>query len=369
MPSTVVESPNGIPVFISNQGTAVQYSATGQGIPVRTTASEGTPVKPFAPAYTPVHLIIGDSQARGSADDATAYNSAYVSDPLVQAVTSTPSVVTYAPGTNTGLNAFANTGNPGSEIGFFPRWKLAFPTKNLVVLKAASAGSFASRGTSLGTFTGSVTGNTLSVSAGTVALGDLIVAAGIPTGTYIASSAGGSDYFLATAGSTVSPSFSLSSTTVTRYPYTNSWSPTEGGLWNGVGGSVTNGYRQRIVNLLATMTDPRIIGLTIFLGDNDKSNSTTAAAFQSELAALITRVRADIPVGKAPIALVRPKGAGADPLVVRAGMAAVAATYPQAAVIDVDDASVGGDSLHYNISGLTTAGSRIFDHVIKGVPV
>src|SRR5437868_5548750 len=141
--------------------------------------------------YSPVLLITGDSQSAGtlSTADQAAAVAAYVPTSKVKVLNSAGAFVTYTPGTITGLDHAANTGKVGSEIGFIPTFRAAFPNDTLYIIKNAESGSFQTRGVNALTAANMTSpgGNTYTLNSGSILNGGntLITGTGIETGVYV----------------------------------------------------------------------------------------------------------------------------------------------------------------------------------------
>jgi hypothetical protein len=317
--------------------------------------------------FDPVLLMLpGDSNGRGSAAtaDQNAFIAAYQADSKVKALSTSGGsngsfANDYAPGTLTGLNALVNTGNVGAEAGFIARFRAAYPNNTLYVAKVASVGSYITRGVSTGTLTGSISGNVLTVTSGTVVLNSLIVGTGVPAGTYISSLKSGNDYFIAKAGQATAVNYTVASTTLTTYAYTLSWSSTEGGLWNGIGGQITNGYRAKLLTALASLANPRIVAVGSVIGSNDAANAGTAA-FQSDMTAFLARLRSDITIPSGTPIIQARQGSGTQQATISAAQDAIALSDADFELVATDDLT-RIDGTHFDIASLLTIGDRMFD--------
>lgn len=313
--------------------------------------------------YDPVLVIIGDSNGRGNAQtsDQAAFVSSYVADPKVQVLNASGAFVQYVPGTLAGMNGLANSAFVGSEIGFIQQFRAKYPLNTLYVIKLTSAGAYQSRGISIGTITASISGHILTATAGTPVSNSLVTGTNVPTSTYIPFISSGSDWYISKAGTAGLPNYTVASTSMTMYNFTLSFSPTEGGLYNGIGASLTNAYRGKAATGLATLSNPKIIAVAQFLGTNDMAQSSTADLFQTDATAFIAQYRADLSVpSDCPIILPRVRSGATASTTVRAAQAAIAAADANVFLIDLDDLSVY-DGTHYTIAGLTTIGARLFD--------
>jgi hypothetical protein len=340
----------------------------GLGLSVPRAVARPRAGKPSLP-YDPVLIVLGDSQALGTADDAAAFTAGYVADAKVAVLGASGSFVPYAPGTMAGLYYGNNNGSPGSEAGFIAKFRAAYGN-TLRIIKYGASGSFQSRTPSTGTCTGSISGNLLTVTsaAGTYPSDNtLIVGTGIPTGVYVAFRNGSTNqFYVYQTGIAANPSLSVASTTITKYNHSISWSTSEGGLFEGGSGSVTNGMRSRVPTALAAMTagglNPRVIAVLQLLGTNDMGYAASASAFGSAASAFIAREKAAWPLAYAKIILPRVTAeAGAGSVTIRAAQAAIADADPQVFLLDTDGFGKGADTTHFNMAGLTAIGAAAYD--------
>jgi hypothetical protein len=243
----------------------------------------------------------GDSNANGQGDDMASYAATYTTSANIKILTYTGTWATYAPGTwpNTGIiNQGTNGGTGvGPEIGFIRRFRAAYPSATLYIIKEGQGGSYATRGTAAGTLTGSVSGSVLTVTAGTnPPANTLLTGSGVPTGLYVSGPISGNTYRVYLANSTVqlvapapSPAPSPSpapapsptpgpdanqSITFTTAPTTAITNPERG--WYGWGGSFyLNSFDSGSLGSLLSSGVPMAIGL-IDLSSFVSSNITTA---------------------------------------------------------------------------------------------
>lgn len=321
--------------------------------------------------YTPVVIFMGDSQAYGNTESGgqAALVAAYgTPSDKIKVRNAAGQWVTYTPGTITGLQAGANIGQVGSEMEFALRWRAAYPNDTLYLIKDTASGAFQGRGVSTGTFTAScASGNIMTVTsaAGTYPPSNsVLTGSGLPASTYTPFSVGGQpgNFYLTTVGTAGYSGGTWGSTTVTRYNGTLSWSPASGLTYNGHSNSASNGARARWVSALASLANPRIIGMAHILGTNDFANAGTGAAFADELAAFWTRIAGDMDFSHAAIVMPRIWSASNG---VRAAQAAFKDAQAQWFMANTDDLT-RHDGTHWNAAGLVSLGDRIFDVMVNG---
>lgn len=338
------------------------------GLGARGAGASG-PVLPYAPVF----IVPGDSNGRGttaSGEQAAMIASYTVSDKvLVRNMAG--AWVTYTPGTMAGIHQRTNDGTVGAEMEFIKRFRAAYPNDTLYLIKDTSAGSYQTRGASIGTITGSISGGGGSFPeitfTGTLNDNDLIVGSGVPTGFYaMFNSAGGRKYVGDISRVGTNPgATTVSSTSMTRYNSTASWSSAEGGIYNGISNNASLGAKARWVPAVASVPNGRVVGIIHVLGTNDAGSTTTADRFANDLDLMDTRLNADLPLSNAIIATVR-VGTGGTPFdTVRAAQAAKAAASAQWEMIDTDDLT-RWDGTHWNAAGLNAIGDRAFDFIFGG---
>ena len=325
--------------------------------------------------YDPVLIVMGDSNARGSATapDQAAYVAAYVPDPKVQVLNASNVFVQYVPGTLAGMNGLANTGNVGAEIGFIRRFRAAWPNNTLYIIKLASVGSTQTRGPgSTGTpqaITASITAGKITPTspAALLAANGLILGEGLPTGLITGGAETGVTSYCYTIGSTTLPSgLNVASQAMTYYPAsvtTGAWSPAEGTLWSGLASSITNGYRNKSVVGLGTLATKKIVAVMHMLGTNDKASPLGAAVwtrYQADAQALIASMKANwsLPASQ-PIILARVRGSDTGSLAVRSYQQDIVTADPQCQLMDMDGYSTH-DGTHFPISQLDLIGDAVF---------
>lgn len=343
--------------------------AHGSGHPPGRIPPEHAP----ALAFTPVVILQGDSQCTGttSTADQTAAVAAYPPDARIRVLNAAGTWSTYAPGSRTGLSFGADNGAAGAETGLIARFRARYPDDPLYVIKDCSAGSFQSRGPATGTLTGSISGNLLTLTAGSAAPNSLLVGNGVGKGTYALFPQGGNSYYVGSIGQTSYVGGPTGSTGMTRYDCTRSWSSDEGCVYNGYAGGITSGMRHRAVTAIAGMVaaglSPRIVGVLHMLGTNDMAAAETAAPFGSELAAFLARERSDLPLADARIVLMRVGAGAAGSATVRAAQMASAQGDPAITLVDTDGLT-RWDNTHLDLAGLTTVGRDSYAIMFEGAP-
>lgn len=320
--------------------------------------------------YTSVLFIDGDSQARGtaSAADQAAAVAAYVPDPLVFTYNASRQWVQYLPGTITGLNSLANTGNVGAEIGFIRRFRAKYPTEPLYVVKSAAAGSFQARNpTPLQTSAVvSIAGNILTVVSGSIARGQLLVGTGIPAGIYVSLNAAGGQFYVSRLGGTSNPNLSVSNVTVSTYDIYSSWGPDDGSMFNGHSGSITNATRGLLLDAIAAISTGKPVKMVAnitLLGTNDKSSPISAAAFSAAASGYIAQKRAALPMTETKVILGRVMNPGQA--AVRAAQEAIASSDALVYLINNDQRSIW-DGTHWDMTSLDGIGSDAFEITFNG---
>lgn len=324
-----------------------------------------------------VAFIAGDSNAVGSAATAdqnaaiAAYNAG--SHPNIFTFNASNQIVPYLPGTVTGLNNWANTGNPGIELGLIERHEANYPNTKLIIVKIARAGGLITRGIAAGQITASRANVRLAVTVGGSAItpvgNNLIVAPGLTEGTIIQSvETAGTSFFVSLLGSAAANNQTLASTVMDWWAQsvtTSSYSLTGGTLWNGTAGSITNGYRQRSVNVLtavAALGTFNIIGVWgPQLGTNDKVLASDAyLRWRGDMEALIAAMIAtcSIPTA-APIVIPRVRGSDAGSLSIRQQWADMLAANSRLTGMDMDGFAVH-DGTHFTIDALTQQGRDFY---------
>lgn len=313
----------------------------------------------------PVFWFFGDSNKRGSASDQASLS--YTQDPLVQAINASGVFAEYTPLTFAGLSNGSNHGNIGSEMEFSRRFRLANPNKECWIAKYGASGSGASKLVT-GTFTGSISGNVLTVTAGSVTIGDLIYASGIPAGVYVQSGSG--PYNLAQCTQQAVPylgdadvavNLSISSTTISKANAYLTFGPADGK-------NFYNAYRslvQAFAALALAGKRPYLAGVFVGLGANDSSDATASNAFGSSLAAIYRSVKS-LPYWDPRTIFVLDRvptsGGGANVATCRTGAATFKGQYRDVRMLDCDAFSKnGGDAIHYDLAGLISVGSGEYD--------
>lgn len=328
--------------------------------------------------YDPVLIVMGDSNARGSATapDQAAYVAAYVPDPKVQVLNASNVFVQYVPGTIAGMNALSNTGSVGAEIGFIRRFRATYPNNTLYVIKIAAAGSTQTRGPGTGTpqaITASITNGRVTPTspAALLAANGLILGASVPVGIINGGADTGVTSYVYTIGTTVFPGgLNVASQAMTYYPAsitTGAWSITEGTLWSGLASSITNGYRNKSVVGLASLTNKKIVAVLHMLGTNDKASALGAAVwtrYQADAQALIASMKANwsLPASQ-PIILARVQGSDTGSLAVRSYQQDIVTADPQCQLMDMDGYSTH-DGIHFPISQLDLIGDAVFGRAV-----
>jgi len=272
--------------------------------------------------------------------------------------------VQYTPGTMAGLNHLANSPLCGPELQFVQRWKSRFPTKDLYICKCAAGGATQARGNAYGTDTTSANAGVLT-STGPVGANTVLIGTGIPTGTYVLDTSAHTLGTIGTVGQNTSITFA--STTTSLLDGMNSGSPTEGCLYSGHFGLISNGVRGLINTAISGLNNPRIRAMIYSFGINDCATSLSDATnlFPRDMAAFFSQFDIDFPVANSVIKrfLLRPKldGASSQQDVIRAAVANEAATRSNTYMIDTDS-YVRWDNVHYDKAGITIASNFAFDH-------
>ena len=303
----------------------------------------------------PVFLFIGDSNARGSSDNEATVS--YVADPLVRSVNASGALAQYAPRTFTGVTNASNNGSVGPEMEFSRLWRAANPAKECALAKLSQSGAGASK-LSLGTITGSIAGNQLTVTVGTVATGDLIYGAGIPDGVYVSSGTG--PYTLQQRNPQIAPYFAdpdatvnltIASTTLTKAGSYLSWRPNDGSIWYWA-------YRSLVQAFAALAREgkrPYLAAVFVSLGANDSSDAAAAGVFNSALSATYRLLKAS-PYWNARTLFVLNRvpttGGGGSVATVRTAAASFKGQYRDVRLLDCDSYSKNtADPVHYNLAG------------------
>lgn len=312
----------------------------------------------------PVLIINGDSQAQGTAPDAeiAAFKASYVVTSKIKVLTFAGTWVNYDPNSGfAGINPGANSGNPGMEIGYIRRFLEDKYTNTLWIAKVGRPGAYQGRFLpTTGNITASIAGNTLSVTAGTGGGNSLIVGSGVPDGTYIMFGT-----FVGKAGQATNVNYTVPSTVMAKYNFTESWSVTEGGLYLGHSGNLALGHRAIVLAGLAALTSAsvnwQIATYMVILGTNDMSSTTGGAVYQAHSTDFHTRIASDFDLSKAQIVVPRVGTGATDSATVRTAQAAVKALDPtRRKLIEMDfQARPGGT--HWDLAGLDYGGAQAFD--------
>lgn len=316
--------------------------------------------------FNPVVVMQGDSQSKGTptAGEIAAYKASYVVTDKVKVLNNSNAWVNYDPNNNlSGVDLYSTTtGNAGFEAGFIPKFLAAYPSNTLYLAKFAGSGSFQGRAaSSVGTITGSISGNILTVTAGTPQQNMLIIGTGVPAGTYIMFQQSGNNWYVGKLGQASNVNYTVASTTLTMWNAALSWSSAEGTLYNGHSNSITNQTRGKLTAGLATLTNYRIVSWLSVLGTNDMSNTTTGAAFEAAQSAFFTRIASDFDLTNAQIVMPRVMTGGTASTTVRAAQAANKAADPtKRKLFDMDDGTLH-DGTHWNYAALVAGGQRWFD--------
>jgi hypothetical protein len=318
-------------------------------------------------SYDPVMLFLGDSQVRGPLDSTqqTAAINSYTVTNKIQTLNASGNFVTYTPGTITGIDNGNNNGYVGPEMAYIKQFLVNYPNNTLYLIKRAESGSYQTRGVSYGTASVTSPGNnTVTVNSGTINSNSLLVGSGIETGVYFPFT--GFLSAVGLAGGRVGPAFS--NVTANLYNGTISWSSTEGLTYNGNSGNTNNGVRALIISAISSLISagktPVVYGLAYILGTNDMGNSTTAAAFQTDMQTFITRIKSDLPLSTTKIVVVRPGTGSVGSTQVRSAMQSVVGANPNMSMIDTDSYN-RYDGTHWDITGLNAIGDNIFNIVHK----
>jgi hypothetical protein len=251
----------------------------------------------LTPGPIDVLFVIGDSNARGTAEDYT--TPGYTNDSLV-ITWNGAAFVTYIPGTRTGVtvpNAAAGSETyPGPEMQYARAYRAANPSKPFAIVKYARAGSYQ---------------------------------------TY----------------STLAPINSDA---------TNSWDVSSGTLWSGAKAALeaavqklaTDGFTPTVIAMIdilgtndasSTNTSPNVQAAKLAM----HASFRTSSAYGPGTAILVQRMKADSP---------QPQN-----LAVRTAQAAAANAAADAHLVDTDGFSSNtGDPTHYNIAGLVQVGNAHF---------
>lgn len=316
-------------------------------------------------SYAPVLMLDGDSQALGTAATAeiASFKTNYAVTDQVKVLNAAGQFVTYDPnGGIAGVNPYTNnSGNPGIEIGFIRKFVAAYSSP-LYIMKRGAPGSTMTRGLSNGSVTGGISGDNLTVTAGTPGNNFLLVGGGLPVGIYLPFVNNGSVWYARKLGSTATPGLgNVASTAYTTYIASNSWSVTEGALYLGTNNSITNQSRGVFTAALALITSPRIVTYMPVVGTNDMADVGLSGAFQADQAAALTRRTADFNLSQAQIILPRVGTGSPGSATVRAAQAAnVSADTARRKIIDTD-ALTRHDGTHWNLAGLDFIGAAAFD--------
>lgn len=319
-------------------------------------------------SYTPVLMLDGDSQARGTPTTAeiASYKASYVVTDQVKVLSAAGTWVTYDPNNNlAGIDAYAgNSGNPGMEIGFLRKYVATYASP-LYIMKRGAPGAYQTRGISNGSVTGTISGDNLTVTAGTAGNNFLIVGGSLPVGIYLPFVNNGSVWYARKLGTTTTPGLgTLGSATYTTYVATNSWSVTEGGLYLGASNSITNQTRGIYTSALALVANPRIVTWLDVLGTNDMSDTTAAVNFQTDAQAAIDRRATDFDLSKAQIVLPRVGTGSPGSTTVRTAQAAIVSAASATRKLIDTDALTRHDGTHWNLAGLDFIGAAAFDQTV-----
>jgi hypothetical protein len=341
---------------------------------VRVNVTVPTPVVQPGLGYTPVIIILGDSNGIGNAgvDDAAAAAAAYPANARIKVLKNDETFGQYVPNVLTGAmanNSSTDVGAIGAELGFINSFTAVYPNEDLYVFKRAQGGTYqATVQPSAGSFTGSISGNVLTVTAGTATGSRLLVGAGIPPGIVITSGSAPT-FFLRKLGTSTLPNLTVASTTITMYP-TGGWSSDNGSLWNGNATNPDTYGRYRIQRGLAAMTaaglNPKVVAVYVSLGGNDADYTFSANAFGAEQLAFVARLRADLPLTNVPIIYRRTPIAGSPyATTVRASFLANINADPLLFGIDADGYTKD-DGVHDNIAGLKASGAIVYNIAFNG---
>jgi len=316
--------------------------------------------------FNPVLWIHGDSQSKGTATagEIAAFKASYVVTNKVKILNFAGAFVDYDPNNNmAGYDIYSgNTGNGGFEAGYIEKFRVRFPNNTLYIIKQAAPGSFMSKNpTNIGTITGSISGNILTVTAGTGVSGAILTGTGVPIGTYIMFTAGGNTWYVGKPGTTTNLNLTVASTSMTQHNAFGSWSNDYGLLYQGSNASITNQSKGKTLAALALITTPRIVTVLNVLGTNDMSSSISGATFQAEQAAYFTKIATDFDLSNAQIVMPRVGTGGSDSTTVRAAQAVNKAAAPTRRKLIDMDSYTRHDSTHWNMAGLTAAGREAFD--------
>ncbi len=306
--------------------------------------------------YAPVLILIGDSQGAGTQDDAS--TAGYVANDKVK-IWNGSAYVNYNPGVSgaSGLQAGNATTRHGPELEFARQWMATYPTETLYIFKDCVPGSFQGIGIAKTTATINASGNTISVTGGSLTLQDVLKGITSNDGKTVYYSVPG---FLSRVGATANPNVAaVTGATVTPYSGAASWSSDDGLLWNGNSGSITNGARARAIAALAALTNPKIIAFGLVLGTNDKGTGTTANQYEAATTAFLTRIRSDITLTTTPVVQPSVTTTSSGPTV-RASQATIAAADSRFKVVDMDAQPLSADAVHWKQAGLNYFGAQMF---------
>lgn len=315
--------------------------------------------------YTAVIVDTGDSQVgNGSADDIATAVAGYVVSDLVKIRNAAGQWVTYQPGVSgaSGLAYGANTTGVGPAFGSVVRFRQLFPNDPVYVVSESNGGSTAGKGVTTGSMTASITGNILTPTVGTGAGNTTVTGSGVASGTYMAFGAGGATYYVYNIGTTGYTGGNVASTSMAKYDCTKSWSIPLGCGYTGNSGAINNGARARIAAALASLTNPKIIAWSMIVGTNDAAAAGTAADFQTDLSAFITRIRADFDLSTTPIILFRASTGQTGSTTVRTAANTIAAADGLIYLIDTDAWPKSADAVHWRmVNGLNVGGAAAID--------
>lgn len=314
-----------------------------------------------------VLMIFGDSTVASSlpSSDQTAAAAAYTPSPYIHVMDQDGAFVQYTPGTMAGLDHLTNSPAIGPDYAFVAKWRARFPTTNLYICKCAASGACQARGNPWGSLTLSASGGVFTQTGGASTVNHgVIVGAGIPTGTYCIDNVNNLLGTIGTAGQNHGITFS--SITASEMLGLSSFSPTEGCLYSGYAGSITNGARGLVNTALATLNNPRIRTLIYSMGTNDIATSVSDAEtlFPRDMTAFLSTFDADFPVPNSVIKrfLMRPSVtfSNAQVTAVRNAVANEAATRSNTYMIDMDSYA-HWDGVHWEIAGVNAAANFAFD--------